>query len=358
MNAADLWGRLRAEGLVEGEIPVADRPASPWFVRVMLGIAGWIGAFFLILFVGAAFEFIMKSPAFAVGAGAACCAGAFALFRGFDGNDFAEQFGLAVSLAGQILMIIGLADYLEPEQGPFYFLVAALQVVLAVAVPNFIHRVLAASGAAIALALGINQLGLPGLSAPLLAAGLAWIWLEPRRWAAKGRLWRPIGYGLVLGLLLIETFRLVGAARWFGLADHAPGWIRLHGPLIGRCAIAALLVWVAIAETKREGFAPTSRVALVAGGAALLFGLLALGAPGLGSALLILLLGFAAGNRILLAVGILSLLGFVAHFYYSLHLTLLEKSGLLAITGLCLLAAHVLLRRGVAASGTGETVHV
>jgi uncharacterized membrane protein len=69
-------------------------------------------------------------------------------------------------------------------------------------------------------------------------------------------------------------------------------------------------------------------------------------APGLGSALLILLLGFAAGNRILMAFGVLSLLGFVGHFYYSLHSTLLAKSGLLAATGLCLLTAHFFLRRG------------
>ena len=33
------------------------------------------------------------------------------------------------------------------------------------------------------------------------------------------------------------------------------------------------------------------------------------------------------------ALGILSLLGFVSHFDYSLHATLLEKSGILAVTG-------------------------
>jgi uncharacterized membrane protein len=77
-------------------------------------------------------------------------------------------------------------------------------------------------------------------------------------------------------------------------------------------------------------------------------------APGLASALLILLLGFAAGSRILAALGILSLLGFVAHFYYSLHASLLEKSGVLALTGLSLLASHFLLRRLFPAPGEVE----
>jgi uncharacterized membrane protein len=94
---------------------------------------------------------------------------------------------------------------------------------------------------------------------------------------------------------------------------------------------------------------------MIAGAAAALFGLLALPAPGLASAMLVLLLGFAAGSRLLAALGILALLGFVGHYYYSLHATLLEKSGLLALTGLVLLAAYAALRRFLPAEPAGET---
>ncbi|HET9637643.1 MAG TPA: DUF4401 domain-containing protein [Allosphingosinicella sp.] len=353
MTAASLWARLAADDLVEGDQPAQDGAASPWFVRVMLGIAGWIGALFLIAFVGAAFAFIMDDARFAALAGAACCAAAFALFRGFDGNDFAEQFGLAVSLVGQILIVIGLAEFLRPEDPALYFAVAAVEAGLALAVPNFLHRVLATSGAAIAVALGVNQLALHGLAAPLLSLGLAFVWLEPKRWAVDGRIWRPIGYGLVLALLLVETFRLFGA-EWllFGRRDQTPSWFSLYGPLLGRGLTAAALIWVATVLALREGAG--SRISAFAVGGAILLALLSLTAPGLASALLILLLGFAAGNRILIALGILSLLGFVAHFYYSLHATLLEKSGILALTGVVLLAAHFLLRRLPASAGAAE----
>ena len=82
MSAAALWDRLSAEGLVEGERPAPGRPASPWYVRAMLGIAGWIGALFLIAFVGAAFAFIMEDPGVARRSSArSCCGGAFCLFR-------------------------------------------------------------------------------------------------------------------------------------------------------------------------------------------------------------------------------------------------------------------------------------
>jgi hypothetical protein len=347
MSAAELWDRLSAEGRVEGEMPEPERSASPWFVRVMLGIAGWIGALFLIAFLGTGFVFILKDAAFAAIAGAACCAAAFALFRIAGGNDFGEQFGLALSLVGQVLIAIGLADFLRMEDPAFYLVLAAVEAGLALAVANFLHRVLATSGAAIALALAVNQLSLHGLAAPLLCAGLAWVWLEPKRWAGAGRIWRPIGYGLVLALLLVETFRLFGAEQLFGMGREAPGWFALHGPLLGRGLTAAVLVWVAAALTLREEAQGAGRISPYSVGAAILFGLLSLKAPGLASASLILLLGFAAGSRILVALGILSLLGFVTHFYYSLQASLLEKSGILALTGLLLLAAHFAIRFSV-----------
>jgi hypothetical protein len=350
MTGEALWGRLSAQALVEGDYPKRGEVQSPWYVRAMLGVAGWIGALFLIGFVGTALVSVMNDGASAAIAGAACCGIAYGLFRRFDGQVFVEQFALALSLAGQILLVVGLGQLLQPEDPAFYFAIAAMQAALAWAVPNFLHRVLATSGAAVALALAVHQLSLHGLAAPLLCASVAWVWLDPARWARNGRLWRPIGYGLVLALLLVETFGLFGAEAWFKRADEAPGWITLHGPLIGRGLTAAVLIWVAAALSIREGFAPASRTLLSAVGAALLVGLFSLGAPGLAASLLILLLGFAASNRIVMALGVLSLLGFVGHFYYSLHATLLEKSGMLALSGLVLVAAHFILRRGASAA--------
>jgi len=358
VSAAALWGRLSADGLVEGGMPEPDRPASPWYVRAMLGIAGWIGALFLLGFVGAAFSLLADSPGAALFVGAACCGGAFALFRTFDGNDFAEQFGLAVSLAGQMLMITGLSGILGAQEGvPLYLAAALIEAALALAIPNFLHRLLATCGAAIAAALAINAAALHGLSAPILCVGLALVWLEPKVWASGGRLWRPVGYGLVLAVLLVEPFRLFGADTLFGSANSPSGWIAINGPLIGRALSAAVLLWVAVALVRREGVDPASPIGLTAGAAALVLGLASVTAPGLASALLILLLGFAIGNRILVALGILSLLGFVTHFYYSLHATLLEKSGILAATGLCLLAIWFALGRVSPSSGTEDPGH-
>jgi hypothetical protein len=101
ITTPQMWQHLRNHGLVDGDMPESSGSASPWYVRVMLGVAGWIGALFLLGFVGAAFAFVMKSMAAAMILGVLCCAVAFSIFRIARENDFASQFGLALSLTGQ-----------------------------------------------------------------------------------------------------------------------------------------------------------------------------------------------------------------------------------------------------------------
>ena len=83
-----LWKRLREAQLVTGELPDAGEARVPWFVRLMLGIAGWIGALFLLGFVGAAFAFIFNNAWAALVLGAGACAASIAIFRAAPKNDF------------------------------------------------------------------------------------------------------------------------------------------------------------------------------------------------------------------------------------------------------------------------------
>ena len=49
-DSAAAWAQLKEAGLVEGEQPQAADVTTPWYVQAMLGIAGWIGAMFLLYF--------------------------------------------------------------------------------------------------------------------------------------------------------------------------------------------------------------------------------------------------------------------------------------------------------------------
>jgi uncharacterized membrane protein len=66
-------------------------------------------------------------------------------------------------------------------------------------------------------------------------------------------------------------------------------------------------------------------------------------APGIAGGLMIALLGFANGNRVLLGLGIAALLLYVSSYYYLLDATLLAKSGVLAATAAVLLVARWLV---------------
>src|SRR5688572_25845576 len=152
MNAAGreaLWARLRAAALVDGGMPPHGEARSPWFVRLMLGVAGWIGALFLLGFVGAGFYTIFSDAAGALILGTLCCGGAFLLFRLKGTNDLVDQLGLAVSLAGQALIVFGFAEAFSEDSPTLFGFIALLQAVLVVVMPNVIHRVLSAAALAL-----------------------------------------------------------------------------------------------------------------------------------------------------------------------------------------------------------------
>ena len=340
-----VWSALAGAGLVTGE-PPAHRGQPPWFVRVLLGFGGWMGALFLIGFVGVGFVFIMDSAPAALLAGALVCAGAGVAFAAAEDRDspFLASFAFAFSLAGQGLMAWGFAGLLEPNIGVCAAALALQQAVLFVAMRSALHRVWTAASCAFALLVMLADWKLASLAVPLLSAPLAWIWLrelEAARWAAS---WRAAGYGIAASTVLaacsepgFTLFALLGgpasdtfvqATRWTGLA-------------LG----AAVLVGATLALLRRERVAPGSP----AGRSALLItailALASLKAPGITPALLLLVLGFANGNRLLAGAGIAALVGYLSHFYYSLHATLLDKSALLAATGATLLLARLVLGR-------------
>ncbi len=344
-DRAALWERLNAAGLVSGELPVADAQRTPWYVRVMLGIAGWIGALFLFGFVGVGFALVMKSSAAALVVGAAVCGGAAVLLRAGPANDFLSQLGLAVSLAGQTLMAYGLGDLFGFSRVTLPLVLAVQQAVLFWLVPNFIHRVWAAWTGAFAITYAMATLGFPALAPAVVSAAFVVVWLREFDLDRRGALLRAGGYGLALATL--QTCIMFGPL-WVLWADGANaansvgagvrGWI-------GALAAGAVLVAAALMLLWREGLAlssPQGRVALVG---AVMLALVSLKAAALGPAVAVLVVGYANGNRVLAGLGLLSLIGYLSHYYYAMQVTLLEKSVLLAAAGVALLVLRFALRQ-------------
>jgi hypothetical protein len=341
-----LWRRLRAAALVEGELPAAGEAGAPWFVRLMLGIAGWIGALFLLGFVGAGFAFVFRNAGAQLVVGAAACAAATLAFRLAPRGDFAAQFAFAVSLAGQALMVSGIVDSLRPHSGAWQgvaFVVAVQQAVLFALVPNFAHRVWTAWSASFAALLALGT-GLASFAPALAGAAFVAVWLHEFEYPRQAALMRAAGYGLALTTLLfvVVPHVLFGAWLWgpafAGAAGRAIDWAAAAaGGLVLLLTVAALL--------RRQELAPASGAGRGALAGTLILALVSLKAPGIAPAVAVLLVGYANGNRVLAGFGVLTLLAYLAYYYYALHATLLEKAALLGAAGGAVLAARFALQR-------------
>ncbi|MCB2043518.1 MAG: DUF4401 domain-containing protein [Rhodoferax sp.] len=327
-------------------MPERTDTTTPWYVRVMLGSAGLIAALFLLGFVGIGLMFIVQSRTLSMGVGLAAVAAAFALFRAADHKDFAAMFALAISLAGQLLFAYGLFDRLvgfRTSAVPFW-VIAALQTVLVVVMPNTIHRTLSAYAGGLAFAYACGLSGAGFLAAGAIATAIAALWLQEARFGSRQAVAMPMAYGLTLAFLQIEVTSLfwwsmpaapgapvaAGAWTWVGTALTDAVFVVTAGILLLRAG------W-----TLRQPRTPMALRAIVA------LCVVSLPAPGIVACLLVVLLGFSNGNRLLVGAGIVALGFYMGGYYYLLHATLLEKSVVLLVTGLVLLGARWVILRHV-----------
>lgn len=340
---SEIWGRLRESGIVAGECPGDGETQSPWYVRAMLGITGWIAAAFLLGFVGLGLAVVVKSHVTSIAVGLMVIAGAYTIFRTAGTNDFASQFGIAVSFAGQTLVAFGLFRLFEYRHGTSaWFTIAVLQAGLAVLLPNFVHRVWSAYASAAALSMGLALLGAYFLSSGLLAAAVAMVWLNEFEWPEFGSLVQPVGYGLTFALVQVEGTSHFGRSAFHlvGLHDPVAVWAK---PWMGAALtiiVLLVVVWLLL-DRSRERL--SGRNGLVTLFSAAAIGAATFRAPGIATGLMIVVLGHANGNRILVGLGIAALLCYVSAYYYLLEATLLVKSQVLAAVGGVLLAARWIL---------------
>ena len=366
LTLADVFARLIGEGLAPAEsagraraaLRGAADTAPPWFARAIAGFGAWIATGLLIGFL--VVSKIVNEETSSMIVGAALVAAATYLRRSAEPDqDFRRQFALAASLAGQILLIVGVAD--AARSVTVAGLVAlALSVVLIVIVPDAAHRFMSALIGTIATVgtvanlrlawtvgsvppFGVLVLRGSDLAALAIVAVAAYVWRVGLRDRPRDltEMLEPVGYGTVValfGVLLFSTFFAFADEVVRGSsAARANAW--QLGPLttIGLTGALVALERTVFAEQRVEG---RDEAAVAAAAATILLGALTLSTPGVIAAVTVLALGFDRRNRILVGLAVVFLVKFASAYYYSLRMTLLEKSVVLAASGLLLLAAR------------------
>jgi hypothetical protein len=369
LTIGDVVNQLVAEGLAPPEsiekaraaLQGADDPSPPWFARVIAGFGAWVATAFLIGFL--VITKIVDEEWSAIIVGAILVVAAVFVRRNAGAEEeFKRQLAFAASLAGQVLVIVGVVG--ETESGALAGLVAlAMSGALVPLVPDQAHRFMSgligsiAAFAAMAdlhLAWTLGPVGPLGtvvirgsdLAALAIVAAATYVWRiaireRPRETA---EMLEPVGYGMIAGTFAVLLFSSI-----FAIADdlvRGTGSTRVNawhlGPLT-TIGITAALVALELAIFSEQRVTPRVEAVVVAVAATVLLGLLTLSTPGIMAAITVLTLGFDRRNRILIGLAIVFLIKFASFYYYSLRMTLLEKSIVLVASGLLLLAARAYL---------------
>ena len=354
---------LTQEGYIENAeaVILPEQRADTWYIRGLLGCGGWIasvffflmGGFFIAIFFDSFDESVFGLSAIVMGIGMLT----FSLMasKSADKNVFVEQVMLAIHIAGQLLLYIGIGflavDNTTYDNGDAVATIIAIVVILTNSLMIFFYNNnlfhFLATLAIIAAANGLIYLwNVPaGLSflIILLTIGNLIIWgnmLSVRTQINRYALLQNMGYGLTIGLGFTIIYQIVNGYNEFEAASG-----NLHTPIITSLMLLVLVIYLEIRLFDEYTVHRNSKTALTLLAFTVIITLPTLITPGILAGIFVLLLGFRKRNRILIALSMAFLAGFVSEFYYSLEFTLLVKSFILIGTGVLFLIGRVLLQR-------------
>lgn len=314
----------------------------PWYLRVAIGFGAWLATGFLLGFTLAIAP--LETALARLVSGAALVAGAV-WFMPRATSDFRKHAAVAAALAGQGLLIAGLYELTDSVRAT-----AAIIVLMGLAllrlVPDSVHRFLTALAVVAAGYVAIVEEGtrgtFEGVTVLLVAAtALTWRFRLRERAGAWNALLRPVGYALVVALLIALV---IGSSTHLGRVSFDAG----NGLALGRVTTAAFAIALGVlvrAVLDEHGSPPAGAAAFAAYTGVAFLALTTMSTPGILAGAWVLALACDRGDRVLAGMGIVFLLAFGTVYYYNLDLTLLEKSGVLTGSGALLLAIRHRLAR-------------
>ncbi|MCL2589424.1 MAG: DUF4401 domain-containing protein [Betaproteobacteria bacterium] len=379
-NPEIFWQTLSDAGLVQGEMPVDSAKAhgdgSPWFVKVMLGVAAWLSSclflFFIAFFMGREFENEWVRAIL----GTIACTLAVVCFRKCPSSAFVDQILFILALLGQVLLVsvIWFGGSSWTESYVPCLLTALFGVAVLVAIPYLPNRFLSASVALTSLyfavlfwVISFSYTGMPfkvaellallfmSLCLALLAVVLRYQWRLPRLWPVVALVLSLVPF-FIAGMQDITGIRNsmllggMGGSMWTVMGASSSNGFEVFG------RVSLVVAWLGIvyALLRRGTAKPLS---LTNSGAWLFAILLAAGTwpvPMALFALTVYILGFSQRDKLLEGIGVVQLLWSVGYYYYSLEDILLFKSLMLTALGAVLLLLYAFSRYLLPKTGCNE----
>ena len=337
-ESSQLWNRLQENGIVDAPMPIDSVPNTPWFTKIITVFGAWFAALFLSIFLGMASQ-IFSEPLIGFFTGAGILFVCAKLFKKNGKSEFLTHFILPLSLIGQLCVAAGIAfsDF-TLSLAVVSLPLLCIQVVLIKVMDNGIHRIWSTLMASLCFGIFLLDLEIFFLFIPILFAGCSFILLNMLRWVHAHHTIAPIGYGMV--------FSLLGGIAYFYLnfADTLESTPQLSEACTG---ILFLGLTVLLLQRHKEKASPIIAACCIL--ISLGVSVLSYHAIGASSACALVLLGFANRNRVVMVTGFITMLICISVYYYTLSITLLEKSFILAVISGILLFVQSVLKRNLSA---------
>ncbi|MCK8046704.1 DUF4401 domain-containing protein [Shewanella sp. 1CM18E] len=367
--AAELWTLLAGKGLVKQDLTHAEltegepdsqpqfpkspefESKSPWYIQFMQSIGAWFASLFILGFTITFFGLLYDDlgTQFAFGIGIIYSLVAIGIYRSNSSSQlFANQMALSISLCGLLSLGYGLTGWFEPNHGIYWYLSFGLVLLVHwLVIKHYSHQLMMSFGMLVCLAAMAYELGFLAFVAPIYCISFCAIWLyEAKAGQYYSRL-NALGYMIAVCLVLIQIPLLMQHSDFQHIVEQpivelpiAP-WSNLASVVTAFC-IGAVVINHILSSIQISWRSSTGLLCLIG---LVLSAVLSLVMTGLITALLILVMGFYLGQRLLFALGVLGVLSFIGWYYYSLQLPLLDKSLWLVALGTMLLFAKVLMAK-------------
>ncbi len=300
---------------------------DPIILKILTGISAWVASLFLLGFIIVGLSPDEDSIIFlgAVVAGLAILSHQIAKNPGV----FVEQSTLSCMMCGHVMLLFGILVHFDRGEE---LLTLAITQTLLCGFPIWVFKRSAYQASALLLAVFFwtfyaVEMNTPGLFRLLLAVevtafGTLTLWRARRD---------SFTYALALAIgTTIFFLDWVQSLSWKGGFNEA-----LWPTSLIMAALVASIGGHFIEKDERRN----PKIIFVF---AMLLALAFLSSPGLLYAIALLILGFGLRDTIFGGLGLIALPVFIIYFYYSLQVSLLEKSGILFVSGLvCLLVAYL-----------------
>ncbi|HTV02590.1 MAG TPA: DUF4401 domain-containing protein [Luteitalea sp.] len=350
------------EGIASGWLPAdaperardalvtAAREETPWYLRILIGGAAWVGAIFML---GTVIGLVAIALGERVDA-AAILLGLLLMPAGVwmrtgARNELMRQAALVLVITGQMLLVGGIGAISESTTAAA-MVVALTSIVLIAVHDEAVYRfaaTLAVVTAVLVLAFDFKvPYALGGATAVLACVPLI-VWRVPAL-QGRHRVLDAVAWASAVGLCtLLAVQTIVDAVT--GPMGQPPDMLRLLMPTPWPLAMlfVVLQVWLATQVARDHGVSPTSPAPLGAMVAIIVIGALTLSTPAIAGSLLLMVLAFDRRRTGLLGLAAMFLVGFLGLYYYSLALTLLHKSVILVASGLVCLGAAAFFKAQV-----------